>query len=184
MAKLPVPAIVAGETEVLERRARALAAGASADEDGAAGLLRLVTFRLRGTACAVVTEPVERALVLAAPMAVPLADGSERAVAFVDERPVPVMDLAGAAAAAPRRAAGLAGAPALVVSTDGGPVAVAVEGPLELAEDRLAAATPAATPMGGAAGADEIRLAGRLAGGALLLDAAWLRAWAGRAVRS
>lgn len=184
MGRLPVPAIVVGDTEVLERRARDLAAGDSAAEDGAAGLLRLVTFRLRGTPCAVQTDPVERAVVLAAPMAVPLADGSERAVAFVEERPVPVMDLAGTAAASPRAAAELAGAPALVVATDGGPVAVAVEGPLELAEDRLAASAPASTPIATAAGGDEIRLAGRLAGGAALLDAAWLRAWAGRAVRS
>lgn len=175
--RLPVPAVVAGqaEAEVLERRARALAAGDAAGEGEAAGLLRLVTFRLRGAPCAVETGPIERAVVLPAPIAVPLADGGERAVAFVDERPVPVLDLAGESAGAPRRAADLAGAPALVVTTDGGPVAVAVEGPLELGEDRLAGASP------GEARGDGIRLAGRLAGGAALVDAAWLRAFAGRA---
>jgi hypothetical protein len=173
---LPVPSIVAGDTEALERRARALAGGAASDDGDAAGLLRVVAFRLRGAPCAVETGPIERAVVLSAPIAVPLADGSERAVAFVDERPLPVVDLAGAAAGAPRRAADLAGVPALVVATPGGPVAVAVEGPLELAEDRLAGA---AAPE--EARSDGLRLAGRLAGGAALVDAAWLRAFAGKA---
>jgi hypothetical protein len=175
--RIPVPRILTGDTEALERRARELASARGAEADGAAGALRLVAFRLRGRACAVDGAVVARAVALAAPMAVPVADGSERPVAFVEERPVAVADLAGAAAGEARPAAALAGAPALVVETADGPVAVAVEGPLELAEDRLAGA---AAP--GAAG--EIpRLAGRLAGGAALVDAAWLAAWAAKAVR-
>jgi chemotaxis signal transduction protein len=172
---LPVPAIVAGDTEALEHRARLLAAGDTAEDD-AAGLLRLVTFRLGGMACAVETGPIERAVVLSAPIPVPLADGSERPVAFVDERPLPVVDLAGTSAGAPRRAAELAGVPALVVATAAGSVAVAVEGPLELAEDRLAAAVASGAPRD-----DGLRLAGRLAGGAALVDPAWLVAFAERA---
>jgi len=174
--RLPVPTIVAEDADALERRARALAAGDRDGREDAAGLLRLVTFRLGGAPCAVETGPIERAVVLPAPVAVPLADGGERPVAFVDERPVPVVDLAGFAAGAPRRAEALGGAPALVVATDGGPVAVAVEGPLELAEDRLAAAAAPERAAG-----DGVRLAGRLAGGAALLDADWLRAFAGKA---
>jgi hypothetical protein len=174
--RLPVPSIVAEDADALERRARALAAGDAAQRDGTAGLLRVVTFRLHGAPCAVETGPIDRAVVLPAPVAVPLAGGGERPVAFVDERPVPVVDLAGFVAGAPRRAEALGGAPALVVATDGGPVAVAVEGPLELAEDRLAGAAPQER-----APADGIRLAGRLAGGAALLDAGWLRAFAGKA---
>ena len=117
-------------------------------------------------------------MVIAAPFPVPLADGSERAVAFVEERPLPVADLAGAAAGSPRRAPELAGAPALVIATAAGPVAVVVGGPLELAEDRLAEKTGP-----GAVGAEDLRIAGRLAGGAALLDAAWLAGWAGKVAR-
>jgi hypothetical protein len=174
--RLPVPRIVPGDADVLERRARELAAGGSSAEGEAAGLVRVVAFRLRGRPCAVDGGVVARAVVLTAPMAIPMADGTERPVAFVEERPVPVADLSAAAGGRTRSAASLAGTPALVVDTDEGPVAVAVEGPLELGEDRLAA--------GAAPGGDEVpRLAGRLAGGADLVDASWLAAWAAKAVR-
>jgi hypothetical protein len=175
--ELPVPRVVPGDAEVLERRARALASGRDADETPAA-LVALVSFRLRGRACALESAVVDRAVVIAAPFAVPLADGSERAVAFVEERPLPIVDLAGTAAGSSRRAPELVGAPALVVATTGGPVAVAVEGPIELAEDAIA---EGAVP--GAAGGEDLRIAGRLAGGAALVDAAWLVAWAGKAAR-
>lgn len=173
--RLPVPRIVAADAEALERRARALVAGAEAA--AGEGLVPVVAFRLRGTRCAVDLALVGRAVVLSTPIAVPLAGGAERAVAFVDERPVPVADLAGAARGAARSPAELAGAPALVVETPLGDVAVVVEGPLDLAEDRLVAAVAA---DGGAAG--PVRIAGRLAGGAALLDPAWLPIWAGEAV--
>lgn len=175
---LPVPHVVVadGDADALERRARALATG-GAEQDGGARRARLVSFRLRGRPCAVDAGPVVRAVALGAPIAVPLADGSERAVAFVDERPVPVADLSGAASGGARAAAALSGAPALLLDTADGPVAVAVEGPLELAEDSLAATA--------APGAEDAvpRLAGRLAGGADLVDPGWLAAWAAKAVR-
>ncbi len=175
-ARLPIPRIVPGDEAVLERRARALASGAP-EEGEAGGAVRLVSFRLRGGACAVDSAAVARAVVLASPIAIPVADGTERPVAFVEERPVPVADLAGAASGRTRPAAALSGAPALLVDTADGPVAVAVEGPLQLAEDRVAATAAAGS-------ADEVpRVAGRLAGGAELLDAAWLAAWAAKAVR-
>jgi hypothetical protein len=177
MDELPVPRVVPGDAQVLERRARALASGREVDE-ALADLVALVSFRLRGRPCAVESAVVDRAVVLAAPFAVPLADGSERAVAFVEERPLPVVDLAGTSAGSPRPAAELAGAPALVVGTPEGPVAVAVEGPVELAEDAISAGA-----VQGAAGGEDLRLAGRLAGGAALVDAAWLVAWAGKAAR-
>ena len=177
MDRLPVPRLVPGDTDVLERRARELAAGLSSEDAGEAGLLSLVAFRVRGRACAVDAAVVERAVALAAPFPVPAGDGSERAVVFVDERPLPVADLAGWAAGAPRRALALAGAPALVVAAPGGSVAVAVDGPLELAEDRLAGT------VASAADGDELRLAGTLGSGASLVDGAWLAAWAVKAAR-
>ena len=176
-SRLPVPRVVPGDRDVLERRARELARGAVADDADRGDLLRLVAFRLRGRPCAVDALGIERAVTLGAPIPVPLADGSERAVAFLDERPVAVVDLAGHAAGAPRGAGELAGSPAIVVATPGGPVAVVVEGPLELAEDRLAGAAAAGEEGG------RIRLAGRLEGGASLLDAGWLATWAGKAAR-
>jgi hypothetical protein len=133
-----------------------------------------VAFRLRGAACAVETAVVERAVVLARPLAVPVSGGAERLVAFVLERPLRVADLAAAAAGAPRSPADLDGTPALVVATAAGPVAIAVDGPVDLAEDRVVARPE------GDAGMDAIRIAGRLGGGALLVDASWLAAWAAR----
>jgi len=178
-SSLPVPRIVPGDVDVLERRAREIAGGGAAEDAATAGLLRLVSFRLRGRPCAVDASIVERALVIAAPFPVPLSDGSERSVAFVEERPIPVADLAGAATGTERRAVELAGAPALVVGTVAGSVAIAVEGPLELAEDRLAASAD-----GAVASERDVKVAGRLAGGAALVDGAWLLAWAGKVART
>ena len=171
------PRLAPRDVEILEQRARALAGGAGGDE-GEAGRVRLVQFRLAGGACGVEAAAVERAVSrLAGAVAVPMADGTERAVAFVDERPVPVADLAGALAGARRRASELSGAPALVVGSPQGSVAVAVDGPLELAEAAVAAAAAEASGS-----PDAPRLLGRLADGTVLLDPAWLAAWAGRAV--
>jgi hypothetical protein len=108
-----------------------------------------------------------------------MANGGDRTVAFVEEQPLPVADLSGAAAGAERSAAALAGGPALVLQTGAGPVAVAVEGPLDLREERLAGAVAeiqeSALPG--------LRLAGRLGDGTSVLDAAWLQAWAERMLR-
>jgi hypothetical protein len=177
VTRLPVPRLVAVEPDRLEARARALAAGVEAAEEETAGRVRVVAFRLGEVSCAVETAVVVRAVVgLSRPLGVPLGRGGERAVVFVEELPLPVADLAGHASGRARSAARLEGSPALVVATEGGPVAVAVDGPLDLAEDRIAA-RPAAS------GDEAVRLAGRLAGGASLVDAAWLAAWAREAVR-
>jgi chemotaxis signal transduction protein len=173
--RLPIPRVTFRDAEVLEARAWTLATE-DAEEAPSRGTARVVTFRLRDRACAVDARVVERAVTLAAPFCVPLLDGSERAVAFVEERPVPVADLAGTAAGRPRRAEDLAGAPALVVSTAAGPVAVAVQGPLDLAEESIRAISGAADD-----GQDGLRISGRLAGGADVLDAAWLGVWARKA---
>jgi hypothetical protein len=170
------------DLEVLERRARELAAGEEAAlGDGQEGASRLVLFRLRGMACALDAGPVSRAVARldgAAP--VPMAEGGDRTVAFVEEQPLPVVDLAGAAAGAERGAAAIAGGPALVLETAAGPVAVAVEGPLDLCEERLSGAVAERLESG----LPGLRLAGRLADGTSVLDAAWLLGWAGKAVRT
>jgi hypothetical protein len=174
---LPVPRLVPTDAEALERRARALAGGDADEAARDVGLLRLVAFRLHGRPCAVDAGVVERAVSrLSRPISVPLADATERTVAFVEERPLPVVDLVGLAAGAPRRTAALEGCPALVLATPVGPVAAVVEGPLELDEDRVVAAVQ------GDDGSD-LRVAGVLAGGAALLDGAWLAAWVGKAAR-
>jgi len=172
---LPVPPLVPVDPELLERRARALAAdGARGD---ASTLDRLVSFQLAGLPCAVDARVVERAVArLARPLPVPLQDGGERLVTFVEERAVPVVDLVGFALNGPREASALESQPALLVTTPGGSIAVAVDGPLELLEDHLAFAAEAAD---GAA----IRAAGRLSGGTLALDPAWLQEWAEKAAR-
>ncbi|HET6440538.1 MAG TPA: hypothetical protein VFG59_20930 [Anaeromyxobacter sp.] len=172
---LPVPQLVPLDPGLLERRAQDLAKGAAAQE----GLVldHLVSFRLRGEPCAVVARVVERAVArLSRALAVPLAEGGTRLVTFVEERPVPVVDLAGLAAGAAREAETLEGEPALVVATGLGPVAVVVEGPLELLEDHLAHLA-----QGGDAA--PIRTLGLLSGGATVIDPTWLGEWAGKAVR-
>jgi len=172
---LPVPALVPLDPELLERRARALAAGGGHDD--AQTLDRLVSFQLAGLPCAVDARVVERAVArLARPLPVPLQDGGERLVTFVDERAVPVVDLVGFAVGSPRESNALESQPALLVTTPGGSIAVAVDGPLELLEDHLVFAAEAAD---GAA----IRAAGRLSGGTLALDPAWLQEWAEKAAR-
>ncbi len=178
---LRVPRLVPSATDVLEQRARALAAGGAGEvAEGAARPLRLVAFRLGGRSCAVEMTSLDRVVLrLARPLAVPLATGGERLVTFVEERPVPVADLAGLVAGAVRGTGALAGAPALVVSTPTGAVAVAVEGPLELAEGALAGAAAAEASGDGAL----LRVAGVLKDGAALVDRAWLAAWAGRVAR-
>lgn len=173
---LPQPRIVVGDAEALDRRARALADPA-AEEAAAGDALRVVVFRLGGAQCALDAAVVERAVVaLAHPFAVPLASGEERTVAFVEERPVAVVDLAGVAGAGTRPAAALGGQPALVLRTADSAVAVVVDGPLELAEDRVVASAAEADD-----GGIGVRIAGRLASGAALVDGDWLAAWAGKA---
>lgn len=176
IAPLQVPVLVASDVDLLERRARELAIGSVAEtlsrvED------RLVSFRLRGRACAVDARVVERAVArLSRPLPVPLQDGSERLVAFVEERPVPVVDLEAFAAGGPRDLATLESHPALLVTTSIGPVAVAVSGPLELLEDHVAFATADGDPA-------PLRTVGVLAGGTVALDPAWLQEWAEKAAR-
>jgi len=163
----------------LELRARLLAAGEAGAEE-TDGNARLVLFRIRGLPCALDAAPLARAVArLDGATPVPMADGRERTVAWVDEQPIPVADLAGAASGGERPAALLAGGPALVLTTPGGPVAVAVEGPLDLREERLSGAVA----TGQESAIPGLRLAGRLGDGTSVLDAAWLLAWAGKAAR-
>ncbi len=177
-ASLRVPRLVPRGVEELERRARALAAGGGEERAEAAGLRQVVEFTLGGSRCGLEAAGVERAVArLGRAISVPSADRTERAVAFVEERPLPLADLAGFAAGARRRAEELVGRPAIVIASAAGPVAVAVDGPLELAEEALSAA------FAGDPGGDRVRTAGRLSGGATLLDAGWLADWAGRTAR-
>lgn len=172
---LPVPSLLPLDPELLERRARSLASAAEREAGGT--LDRLVSFQLGGLPCAVDARVVERAVArLSRPLPVPLQDGGERLVAFVEERPVPVVDLAGFAAGGSRQTSALEAHPALLVNTSAGPIAVAVEGPLDLLEDHVAFVAEAGD--GGA-----IRAAGRLSCGTLALDPAWLQEWAEKAAR-
>jgi hypothetical protein len=176
IAPLSVPELVVKDIDLLEQRARELSTGSVAETlDRAED--RLVSFRLRGRACAVDVRVVERAVArLSRPLPVPLQDGGERLVAFVEERPVPVVDLEGFAAGIPRDLAALESHPALLVTTSIGPVAVAVSGPLELLEDHVAFAAASGDPA-------PMRTVGVLAGGTVALDPIWLQEWAERAAR-
>jgi len=166
----------AGEAR-LSRQARALARAGEAEAPAQSGERQVVTFTLRGQPLAVEARVVERAVArLGVTAAVPLAGGGQRLVAWVEEQPVAVTDLGALAGLPARDGEALARSPALLVATPAGPVALAVEGPLALAEARLALGAGAA--LEGAAG---LGLAGRLEGGAALLDGAWLAARAAAA---
>jgi hypothetical protein len=132
---------------------------------------------MRGLLCAVEMRAVEKAVPrLQRVVSVPMAGGKERAVAFVDERPFPIADLSVAEGEPPRSPLQLERCPALVLAAESGSVAVAVEGPLELAEEtvvELAAASESTDPL-------SPRLRGRLASGASVFDAEWMLAWAAR----
>ena len=172
--------LLARDLDQLERRARALAAGETAVEE-LDGAERLILFRLGGLPCAIDAGRVTRAVArLVGASTVPMANGSERTVAFVEEQPVPVADLAGAALGAERSARELAGSPALMLAGAEGPVAVAVEGPLDLREERIAGAVAEEQECA----VPGLRLAGRLADGTTVIDASWLLAWAGKAARA
>lgn len=162
--------------ETLEERARALAdPGAARGAEPQASVAALVRFRLGRLDCALDAGAVDRALArLPSAVAVATSFGGERALVFVDERPVLVADLSGTVAGTPRAAAQLAGSAVLLVTTPNGPVAVAVDGPLELSEERLTATVPQAA---GASG-DGPRLSGRLADGTSVISAEWLVGWA------
>jgi hypothetical protein len=174
---LRVPDLVPHDLELLERRARELATGSDVEDAGRV-LDRLVSFTLHGMACAVDARVLERAVArLARPLPVPREAGEDRLICFVEERPVPVVDLAAFAAGKDRPPEELEAHPALLVTTSAGPVAVAVEGPLELLEDHVAFGAEAGDPA-------PIRAAGRLSCGILALDPAWLQEWAEKAALS
>jgi chemotaxis signal transduction protein len=164
-----------GDEARLTSQARAVARGAMAlAEDRAT--VAVVTFMLGGRACAMEASAVERAVARLGPTAsVPQAGGGARLVAWVDEQPVAVTDLSALAGLPARAACALALAPALLLATPVGAAAVAVEGPLELAEDRLELVAGQALE-----GLPGLSLAGRLEGGAALLAAAWLVACVGK----
>ena len=178
--KVPAVRVRPSDVPLLERRARALASG-KAEIVEEAERLGLIAFRLGGRPCAVEARAVERAVPrLGRLVAVPLSAGGERLVAYVDEMPLPVADLA--CCVGPSRAPEvLALAPAVVLPVPSGRVAVAVEGPLDLLEEALAERSACG---GEGDNPDAPRLVARLAGGASLLDADWLAGWAGRNVRS
>ncbi len=164
--------IRSGARAALEAAARDLARAEGEAAESGPGL-QAVAFGLGGERCAVEASAVARAVRrLGAVVPVPLAGGGERLVAFVDERPVPVIDLSRG-----RSPEDLPGAPALLVSLETGPVAVAVEGPLELSEAPIAlAAQPVPDDP------ERPRLVGRLADGTSVVDADWMRRFAARAL--
>lgn len=173
-ARTPRLRVEPGDEARLREQARRLAGG---EAEAPAAALEVVTFTLGGRSLAVEATAVARAVArLGATAEVPQAGGRARPVAWVDEQPVAVTDLAALAGLPARPPEALAAAPALLVPAPDGLAAVAVEGPLELAEAALLqAADPALDGLPGLA------IQGRLAGGALLLPAAWLRARAGGA---
>ncbi|MGC4117126.1 MAG: hypothetical protein QM765_21715 [Myxococcales bacterium] len=175
---IPEPADLA----VLEERARllanGLAHGASANADAASRRM-VVRFRVGGNPLAIAVAELVRAVTqLGAVLRVPDGRGGGLLVAFLQEKPVPVFDLhvlLGQACSIDRLMRG----PALLLRDEEGPIACAVEGPLELAEVTLTHTVRAGRPF-----EHSLPLEGLLSDGASLLEPEELRARASRTVRS
>jgi hypothetical protein len=166
--------VAGGDGPALEARARALAEGRAAEAE--TERVAAVVFRLAGRPCALPASAVERAVTaLESPLAIPAAGGAPRAVVFVDDVPLAVADLAGRAAGREREPGALRGAPALVLAARGARAAVVVEGPVELAEEPVAARAGAE-----GLGEDDLRVVAILGSGVPLLDEAALAAWVAR----
>jgi len=163
-----------GGRAALEEAARVLAGRREDGAESAPGLLA-VTFGLGGGRCAVEAAAVQRAVLRLGGVApISRAGGGERLVAFVDERPVPVVDLLRPGSRTPED---LSDAPALLLTLESGPVAVAVQGPLDLSEEPIAQAAQSVRED-----PEVPQLAGRLADGTSLIDAGWMRRFAARAL--
>jgi len=174
--RFPPVRVVARAPEVLEARARALARSAGAVED--AGAVRaMVAFRAAGVACALDLSLIEKAVVRLGdvdPLAHASAASSILGVAFVDNLPHLVADLA--SPDAPRSLLAVSRGPALVVRLGEAGLAVAVEGPVELTEAPVSGGSGGPEGLRGHAGS-EVRVDGRLADGTLRISEVWFRQW-------
>ncbi len=155
-----------GSRARLEEAARALAGDAAAQEESS---VLLVQFGLGGEPHAVELGVVERA-VTHFPEVVPLAGtrGKVKGTAFFDGVAHVVVDLLEGTGRPPRSLEEIERSPALVVDREGVPMALAVEGPLELAE------VPAGWAAKAVAG-EGVGVAARLPNGVLVLATEWLR---------
>jgi hypothetical protein len=167
---IPASRVQLVEAAVLEGRALALERDAGPAPETL--LKQLVSFRLGPAECATDILAVARAVVrLGEVLPVAGTDPVFRGVAFVDNVPVPVVDLASLGRATPRAHSALATGPALMVEKATRRVAVAVEGPLDLLEEELTGA------MGSQAGPGLVRFSGATRSGALVVSADWLVDW-------
>ncbi len=157
--------VVPGAQERLRAAARALETEAVVEE----APQLMVQFGLGGTAYAVELSAIDRAITqFGEVIPLPGAPASIRGTAFLDGVPHVVADLL-EAAGHPRRALDvLERSPALVVHREGVPLAIAVEGPLELTEVAVSGVSAATSRNG-------VGVAAKLPNGALLLATDWLR---------
>jgi chemotaxis signal transduction protein len=153
----------------LEARARALER--SAEPGGESQERALVCFQLGAARCAAELSAVSKAQArLGEVLPVAGRRGALRGVAFVENTPVAVADLAGLAHPEPRSLRALAAGPALLVQRDARWVALCVEGRLDLIEEEVAASASVGAEQG-------IQFGGVTASGALVVSSAWLRRW-------
>jgi chemotaxis signal transduction protein len=169
--RLPRPTRVraaSGALEVLEERARQLAQAEVAEGEQEHALIR---FRLEGVAYAVEMSAVDRVVSrLGEVEGIAGAPGRVRGVAFIDNVPHAVVELAHALGGAPRPLDALAESPALILSRSDGALALTVDGPLEMQEVAglmLAQHTVERR--------DNIEVTARLEDGALVVSRDWLK---------
>ena len=172
--RFPTARLRVQDAEVLEQRARSLSGVDSPEEIGAVEARMLVAFRLDGSPCALEIGVLDRVVARLGPVIAVAGAGPDCCgVAFVDGRPLAVLDLRGAVTGTLRRPDELRSSPALLVAVGGQRQALAVEAPVELAE----AAVEARAQQGAGDDGRAVGLIGLTRTGLSLIDSAWLRRW-------
>jgi hypothetical protein len=167
---IPASRVQLVDAAVLDGRALALERDSGSEPE--TRLRQLASFRLGPAECATEILAIARAVVRLGEV-LPIAGTAPvfRGIAFVENFPVPVVDLASLGRTVPRPLSALAAGPALMVEKGPRRVAVAVEGPLDLLEEELSEGA------GSQAGPGVVRFAGATRSGALVVSSEWLSQW-------
>jgi chemotaxis signal transduction protein len=162
--------VTPSDVGLLEARAKQLSIAAEVDSLDESRMA--VTFQIGSGRFALDMELLDRAVTrLGTVAALPHAGSAMRGVAFVDGVPHLVFDLCERTLSAPRSLTAISAGPALLVRDHTRPLAIAVDGPLDLLPVRSNAASAL----------DEqdvasVRIAGRLEDGTLRLSPSWFLA--------
>lgn len=173
--RLPRPTHVSpaeGALDILEERARLL--GQQDDQEATGEQERaLIRFRLQGAAYALEMSAVDQVVSRVGEVEeIAGAPSLVRGMAFIDNVPHAVIELAHTVGAAPQALSAVAECPALVLSRSEGALALTVEGPVEMQEVAGLRLEDHAAGWG-----NRLEVAGRMDDGTLVISSAWLQSF-------